>query len=256
MADAQSTKTCPRCKQQKSLTEFWKNPRTKDGLQCYCKPCSNAMTASGRKKQPHCRRCKQPRPFKTGQHGICQSCLNFELQGLFVCTKCNQPKSKTDFTASKYEKRGFLTECNVCRNDRLIRGYYTDSGNANQKQRQKKYNSKESSKKKARERSKRRRQRHPLKYQCGQAVNRAVLHGKIPRVSSLKCDKCGNSAQHYHHYNGYEKEHWFDIIPLCTICHGKEHAKSPYAFGQGRLPVSTSSHPDRRDSPRSQSATS
>ncbi|GAG26296.1 unnamed protein product, partial [marine sediment metagenome] len=28
-------------------------------------------------------------------------------------------------------------------------------------------------------------------------------------------------AEQYHHPNGYEPEHWFNIIPICIKCHNK-----------------------------------
>jgi hypothetical protein len=33
------TKFCPKCKESKSITEFYKSKATKDGLRCYCKLC-------------------------------------------------------------------------------------------------------------------------------------------------------------------------------------------------------------------------
>jgi hypothetical protein len=35
------TKICPCCKQEKPISEFGKNKNTKDGLNCYCKICTN-----------------------------------------------------------------------------------------------------------------------------------------------------------------------------------------------------------------------
>lgn len=55
------------------------------------------------------------------------------------------------------------------------------------------------------------------------AVYRAVRAGKMPPVNSLTCQECGNPATGYHHHNGYDKEHWLDVIPLCTACHIKAH---------------------------------
>ena len=33
------TKRCNKCWKVKRVTEFWKNPKTKDGLRCQCKDC-------------------------------------------------------------------------------------------------------------------------------------------------------------------------------------------------------------------------
>jgi hypothetical protein len=37
--DKPTTKRCPRCKTVKPRSEFYRNRRQKDGLQCWCKPC-------------------------------------------------------------------------------------------------------------------------------------------------------------------------------------------------------------------------
>lgn len=59
------------------------------------------------------------------------------------------------------------------------------------------------------------------------AVNKAVRSGKLPPPDTMVCDSCDEAlAAHYHHFNGYEREHWFDIEPLCTECHGREHRVS------------------------------
>lgn len=52
-------------------------------------------------------------------------------------------------------------------------------------------------------------------------LNKAVRSGKIPHVSTQKCSQCSASAQHYHHYLGYEPEHWYDVEPYCAKCHRK-----------------------------------
>lgn len=55
-----------------------------------------------------------------------------------------------------------------------------------------------------------------------QAVKRAIETGKLPPIDSVICADCGEAqAEEYHHTNGYEKEHWLDVTPLCLACHGK-----------------------------------
>lgn len=56
------------------------------------------------------------------------------------------------------------------------------------------------------------------------AINKAVLRGDFPPPASMVCEGCQEAqAQHYHHPQGYAKEHWLDVIALCTECHGKAH---------------------------------
>ncbi len=62
------------------------------------------------------------------------------------------------------------------------------------------------------------------------AANRAVAKGKLPRPDTLPCQECGQSASQYHHHQGYEREHWIHVIPVCTKCHARldANAKKPY----------------------------
>lgn len=55
------------------------------------------------------------------------------------------------------------------------------------------------------------------------AVNNAVIAGKLPHVSTLPCDKCGAQADHYHHCKGYGEQNRLDVVPLCRNCHEQEH---------------------------------
>lgn len=58
-------KTCPRCKETKSLTEFYRNKRTKDGLQSRCIPCHKAMQPYTEERKRKCREHYQARKETT-----------------------------------------------------------------------------------------------------------------------------------------------------------------------------------------------
>lgn len=62
-------------------------------------------------------------------------------------------------------------------------------------------------------------ERDELKTRASTALSNAVRLGKFPPAKAYDCEKCGQPAKHYHH-ESYEPEHWFDVIPLCTKCHG------------------------------------
>jgi hypothetical protein len=64
----------------------------------------------------------------------------------------------------------------------------------------------------------------PEKVRARALVNQRVRFGRMPRASSLQCEKCGNSAHHYHHHKGYVKPHVYDVVPLCRTCHKAEDA--------------------------------
>jgi len=68
-------------------------------------------------------------------------------------------------------------------------------------------------------------QREEMKRKAAYTLNNAVRLGKFPPAKTFSCEECGADAQHYHHHNGYEPEHWFDVVPLCTKCHGKTWRK-------------------------------
>ncbi len=59
---------------------------------------------------------------------------------------------------------------------------------------------------------------YPIKAKAHSAVSHAVNKGLLPKVSTLICP-CGKPAQEYHHYLGYEKDHWLDVQPYCCKCH-------------------------------------
>lgn len=59
----------------------------------------------------------------------------------------------------------------------------------------------------------------PEKVKARALVNQRVRFGRIPKASSLNCFRCGSPAKHYHHHNGYNFEHRYDVVPVCAPCH-------------------------------------
>jgi hypothetical protein len=55
-------------------------------------------------------------------------------------------------------------------------------------------------------------------------LNKAIRAGKIPHISTQQCKTCSQPANQYHHYLGYEPEHWYDVEPLCYTCHATAEA--------------------------------
>lgn len=55
-------------------------------------------------------------------------------------------------------------------------------------------------------------------------VSRAVRKGLLPPAWSMVCEHCQEAqAAHWHHHNGYAREHWLDVTAVCLDCHSKEH---------------------------------
>lgn len=63
------------------------------------------------------------------------------------------------------------------------------------------------------------------KYKARELIATEVKRGNIPKISFLVCKICNKQAQEYHHYLGYEKKQWLDVIPLCINCHKIEDKK-------------------------------
>lgn len=47
-------KFCPKCEQEKDISDFGINKSSRDGLQCYCRPCTREVTRK-RKSDPYTR---------------------------------------------------------------------------------------------------------------------------------------------------------------------------------------------------------
>jgi len=59
------------------------------------------------------------------------------------------------------------------------------------------------------------------------AVNYAVSSRRMPPATAFQCVACGIvPAEQYHHFNGYGIENQFDVIPLCRLCHERQHHES------------------------------
>ncbi len=75
---------------------------------------------------------------------------------------------------------------------------------------------------------------NPNRIKAHSAVQMAVKKGTLPQVHTLQCvykgSNCQGQAQHYHHPNGYEPEHWLDVIPVCHDCHCEIHGKTRRRF--------------------------
>jgi hypothetical protein len=67
------------------------------------------------------------------------------------------------------------------------------------------------------------RNRYPEKIKAQSAIAGEIAAGRMQSAKTKLCASCGEQASHYHHYKGYEREHWFDVTPLCRRCHLKAH---------------------------------
>lgn len=135
------------------------------------------------------------------------------------CSHCKEIKNVFDFFKNKTTKDGYQSFCKICFYTSTQKYRHTQKGrNASIKYRrsikgyinQNKYyikNKKEC----------------PEKYKARKAINNATRDGKLVKPKQHKCHYCNNQAEQYHHYLGYEPEHWFDVVPICHICHNIIH---------------------------------
>ncbi len=144
-------KYCKQCNTIKSVTEFYKNKRIKDGYSSACKQCSdkskkdraNNYTKSSKNIiEKRCTKCNIIKPVskfrlykynKDGYSYICTSCMkqlykikyrHKPLYGNVVhnidntkqCTMCKEIKNTREFYKNKYNKDGLEYICKKCSN--------------------------------------------------------------------------------------------------------------------------------------------
>lgn len=62
-------------------------------------------------------------------------------------------------------------------------------------------------------------QRYPERHYARIAVYRRTEEGLMPKARTLACADCAKPAREYDHFLGYDKDHWYDVEPVCRRCH-------------------------------------
>ena len=98
------TKTCSRCKKEKSVTEFWKNSRALDKLYSYCISCQklSKQVSTARK-----RGIKIPYTSVTLNKPKVKNTEKY-------CLRCEQSLSKTEFTYCNKTRDKLYNYCKSC----------------------------------------------------------------------------------------------------------------------------------------------
>jgi hypothetical protein len=132
-----------------------------------------------------------------------------------VCKHCKSRHHKTD--KAKETKRRYNSGA---KNKAYMVKFRQTEKN---KEIQREYDKTEAGKASTTRRHKRQIELHPERVMARRKVAYYVAQGYMPAASSLECQhkggRCTGKAEHYHHYNGYEPEHWLDVIPVCRKCH-------------------------------------
>lgn len=124
------------------------------------------------------------------------------------CSKCKEVKALSEFSKDKNHKDGLRSYCKSCQKIYEIEYKKTINGKIAHKLSDKSY-----------------RIRHPNRIKAINAVNRLVQNGTLRRPDTLRCYYCPVQAQEYHHWHGYEPEHWLDVVSVCKKCHHKHRRK-------------------------------
>lgn len=185
MAETIITKKCPDCKQIKQLSEFHKSRAKKDGYQIICKVCRKEENLKYRKTHPE--KCKAS-------------------QKVWRSKNKNYPKQWRATESGKLSEKKTQRRYNQSAHGKLVRHLHhqTEPYKILKRRGQKAYIL-----------------RNPKRGKAIRAVQYAIASNKLPRPDTLLCYYCPKPAQQYHHWHGYEKEHWLDIVPACIICHSK-----------------------------------
>ena len=166
-----------------------------------------------------------------------------------TCTKCHQEKELTEFYKNRSTKDGLHSYCKTCFKASTKAYHQSERGKATLRKASTQYQQTSNCKvvkanyrnspmgKAAKERfygrhpnytkvkSAKDRLRYPKQIKARSAVNNLITAGRMSRPVSLQCHYCPNPAKQYHHWHGYEPEHWLDVVPACRDCHIKEDGK-------------------------------
>ena len=169
------------------------------------------------------------------------------------CSRCRTEKPLSEFGVDRQKRDGIRSWCRSCVREKSKEYNATDRGkevaraameryrktpkfkalvwraNHSEPHRRsvKKYYSSAHGRESNRQNIARWRARNPKAAAAHAAVRAAIGRGDLPRQCDVKCSHCPNQAAEYHHHNGYEKEHWLDVVPVCCACHDAIHSPEP-----------------------------
>lgn len=154
------------------------------------------------------------------------------------CSNCETKKSVKEFGRNQSRKDGLQDWCKTCRSEyarihkEKLATYKREYRAKHRKEilaKKRKYSIEHRAERAAYRRahlsesamhSRTSRLRYPIREKARQYVKNAIRDGRLirsDRCSNPECNKiCKPEA---HHHNGYEEEHWLDVIFLCTECH-------------------------------------
>ncbi len=106
--DGVKQKRCCRCKRWKAESDFYKEPRYKDGLRYHCKECMRTYT------REHYAKERKDLEKKYHIYEECHRVVGGIKQKL--CCRCKRWKSESDFSKCRLHKDGLQYRCKACAN--------------------------------------------------------------------------------------------------------------------------------------------
>ena len=129
-----------------------------------------------------------------------------------ICSRCRKSKPLDTFYHDRCAKDGRQRCCKECQAAYKKVYYQTEAGKATQRR---------SNQSKAGKAAMRKyRLANPEKRKAQNVIRSAVRCGDLPRVFGLRCQVCGDRAQHRHH-SDYNKP--METTPLCHKHHWQAH---------------------------------
>lgn len=147
------------------------------------------------------------------------------------CTKCKVFKPRSEFYKKASRPDGLRGWCKACDKAGVTSWRKTEQGAALRKKHVAKYRKTEKyivALKKWHYSDKglafrqQNRDKHAEKIRAQKAIGQAVKRGTFPHASEFVCP-CNEQAEHWHHYNGYDGIHRWEIAPVCRTCHVAIH---------------------------------
>ncbi len=137
------------------------------------------------------------------------------------CSSCFEDKDISGFYKHPLGRDGHFNSCKVCMIEKTMAYAKTPAGKASHQRAEKRHVEKYRIRYRVKwqAHSAASYLRHLIRHQARNAVGAEVRAGRLPKAVDCPCTNCGELASQYHHWRGYAKQFWLDVIPLCLPCH-------------------------------------